>query len=197
MSIRTELEAESLCRLREAVDLSGLPALSRAVAERVILTTGDVEWADDLVLDERALAAGAEALRAKRPLVVDVDLIAAGVPGAAARCGLRDERAARLAAKDGTPRSAEGLRLAARTAGPGAVYAVGSAPAALDAVLSLDAAPALVIGLPVGWVGAVEAKRALRASGLPSMSNRSRKGGSAAAAAVLHALRHADGLQHG
>jgi precorrin-8X/cobalt-precorrin-8 methylmutase len=70
------------------------------------------------------------------------------------------------------------------------VYAIGCAPTALQALLGLDADPALVIGLPVGFVGAVEAKQALRASGLPAASNRGPKGGAAVAAAALNALRY-------
>ena len=65
---------------------------------------------------------------------------------------------------------------------------IGNAPTALEELLTLDAAPALVIGLPVGFVGAAESKAALRESGLPAVSNVSEKGGSAVAAAALNAL---------
>jgi precorrin-8X/cobalt-precorrin-8 methylmutase len=70
---------------------------------------------------------------------------------------------------------------------------VGCAPTALAALLVADARPALVIGLPVGFVGAVEAKRALAVSGLPAVTNRSVKGGSAVAAAALNALLYQEG----
>jgi len=72
--------------------------------------------------------------------------------------------------------------------GPGAVWVVGCAPTALFAVLDLHVQPALVIGLPVGFVGAVESKQRLRGSGLPAVSNYSAKGGSAVAAAAVNAL---------
>ncbi len=186
------IETESYRRLRAAVDLSGLPPLSRAVTERVVHATGDTDWAADLVLDEDALAAGLAALRSGRPIVVDVEMVAAGITAAETICGLRDDLVDSLAAEHGTTRSAEGMRLGARAAGSGAVYVVGNAPTALEALLALDARPALVVGLPVGWVGAVEAKAALRASGLPAVSNGSRKGGSAAAAAALNALLYTD-----
>lgn len=182
------VEAESYRLLRAAVDLSHLPPLSRAVTERIVHATGDTGWAEDLVADEDALARGLAALRAGRPVVVDVEMVAAGVTGAETLCGLREDAVDRLAAERGTTRTAEGLRAAARAAGPGAVYVVGNAPTALELLLTLDAAPALVIGLPVGWVGAVEAKAALRASGLPALTNRGRKGGSGPAAAALNAL---------
>jgi len=190
-----EIEVESYRRLRAEVDLQQLPPLSRAVVERVVHATGDQAWAQDLVLDEEALARGRRALRAGCPLVVDVEMVAAGIPGAVTTCGLRDPLAAERAVARGTTRSAEGLLLAVAEAGPGAVYAIGTAPTALEALLSAadDARPALVIGVPVGWVGAVESKTALRASGLPAVTNHSRKGGAAVAAAAINALRYAEG----
>ena len=65
---------------------------------------------------------------------------------------------------------------------------VGGEPTALEEVISRDVQPSLVIGLPVGFAGAAEAKDALRASGLPSLSNRSEKGGAVVAAAAFNAL---------
>ena len=72
--------------------------------------------------------------------------------------------------------------------GQGAVWVVGCAPTALFALLALPARPALVVGLPVGFVGAAESKAALRSSGLPAVSNVSEKGGSAVAVAAVNAL---------
>ena len=185
------IEAESYRRLRKLVDTAHLPPLSRAVAERIVHATGDPSFIDDLVLDEDALAAGAAALAAGAPLVVDVRMVAAGITSRATTVALAAAGTQERAAADGSTRSAAGMRLAAAAAGPGAVYAIGCAPTALDALVSADAAPALVVGLPVGFVGAVESKSALRASGLPAVSNRSLRGGSAAAAAAVNALLYA------
>jgi precorrin-8X/cobalt-precorrin-8 methylmutase len=88
----------------------------------------------------------------------------------------------------GITRSAAGFRIAAVEVGNGAVWVVGNAPTALFGLLGLDVAPSLVIGLPVGFVGATESKSALAASGLPAVANRGPKGGSAVAAAALNAL---------
>jgi precorrin-8X/cobalt-precorrin-8 methylmutase len=130
-------------------------------------------------------------------VVVDVEMVAAGIPAIETVCGLRDDAVGALAAREGITRSAAGLRLAARAVGPGAVYVVGNAPTALDELLRAaaerGAAPALVVGLPVGFVGAVEAKQALRDAGLPAVSNRGPRGGSAVAAAALNALLYAGG----
>ncbi len=90
-------------------------------------------------------------------------------------------------------RAAAGVRMAARAVGSGAVWVVGCAPTALEALLAVDVRPGLVIGLPVGFVGAVEAKRALAGSGLPALTNRGVKGGSAVAAAALNALLYLEG----
>jgi len=192
------IEAESYRILRRAVDTTGLPPHSRDVAERIIHTTADPAWLPDLVLDEPALAAGARALAGGAPLVVDVRMVAAGVSSYRSICLVSTPAAAELAAAAGLTRSAAAIRLAARRAPDGAVWAVGNAPTALAELLDLAAAgavrPALVIGLPVGYVGAAEAKAALRASGLPQLSNVSARGGSAVAAAAVNALRYGDPL---
>jgi len=180
------IEAESYRILRGLVDLSGLGPLSRSVAERVVHASADPAWAADLLLDERALADGLAALRAGAPVVVDARMVAAAVTSRPTVCALdlAPDRPPGL----GETRSAAGVRAAFGQVGTGAVWVVGCAPTALDALLGLPAEPALVIGLPVGFVGAVEAKRALAASGLPAVTNRGAKGGSAVAAAALNAL---------
>lgn len=184
------IEAESYRRLREQVDLSALPPLARAVTERVVHASADLDYVDDLVLDEAALERGLAALRAGRPVVADSSMVAAGIPALTVRCGLAEPGALPPAAGPGRTRSAAGILRAARAAGPGAVYVVGNAPTALAALLEHEVPAAFVVGLPVGFVGAVEAKQALRAAGLPAITNRGPKGGSAVAAAALNALLH-------
>lgn len=187
------IETESYRRLRAAVDLSHLPRLSRAVTERVIHASADLDYATDLVCDEAALAAGLRALRAGRPLITDVGMVAAGITAMASTCGLQHPDAGTLATERGLTRSAAGILGAAADAGPCAVYAVGCAPSALFALLDADVDPALVIGVPVGLVDAVESKQALRDAGLPAVTNRGPKGGSAVAAAVVNALLYSEG----
>lgn len=180
------IEQESYRILRSRRDLSAYPPLSRAVIERVIHATTDLGYADDLVCDDVALTRGLDALRAGAPIVTDVRMVAAGITGRSARCYLRD-----AVASDGLTRSAAAIRLAYEDVGAGAVWVVGCAPTALAEIVALRPDPALVIGVPVGFVGATEAKATLRASGLPALSNVSEKGGSAVAAAALNALLHA------
>jgi cobalt-precorrin 5A hydrolase/precorrin-3B C17-methyltransferase len=214
------IEAESYRILRSRLDLRAPGPLSRAVVERIVHASGDLSYADDLVLDEAALQAGLTALRAGAPVVVDARMVAAAITTRPTICALdlaNQESAlpeagrgmTASAAARGRPaepeaglvsvppgedtRSAAGVRAAARTVGAGAIWVIGCAPTALAALLAADARPALVVGLPVGFVGAVEAKRALAVSGLPAVTNRSVKGGSAVAAAALNALLYIEG----
>ncbi|MGW5327793.1 precorrin-8X methylmutase [Streptomyces sp. NPDC004014] len=177
------IEQESYRRLRARLDTSHLPPLTRAVVERVVHSAADLDYATDLVTDEDDLVRAHAALHAGAPVVVDVEMVGAGITRRETVCRLKD-----AVAGPGLTRSAHGVRLAYEQVGPGALWVIGNAPTALEELLALDASPALVVGLPVGFVGAVESKEALRASGLPAVSNVSEKGGSAVAAAALNAL---------
>src|SRR6266571_3560902 len=156
-------EEESSRILRSRIDLSRLPKHSRDVTERVIYASADFDYATDLVCDEEALAAAVAALAEGAPVIVDAAMVAAGITGCPVICKFGE-------------------------AGPGAVWVVGCAPAALTEILTRGVEPAFVIGMPVGFVGAAAAKDALRASGLSSVSNVSEKGGPAVAAAAFNAL---------
>lgn len=186
------IELQSYEILRSRTDTSGLPPLTRAVLERIVHASADLGYVTDLVCAEDTLQAGARALRAGAPVVTDSQLVAAGITSRPVTCRVRDPRAAELAATAGITRSAAGIRVAVEETGPGAVWVIGTAPTALQELITLGVAPALVIGLPVGFVGAVEAKEALRSSGLPAVSNRSERGGAAVAAAAVNALLYAE-----
>jgi precorrin-8X/cobalt-precorrin-8 methylmutase len=195
------IEAESYRILAARVDLSGWPEGPREVVARVVHATADLEYAETMVVDEAAVAAGVAALAAGAPVVADVEMTRAAITGLDARCymGQVPGQAGDLGGHPRAPgeptpstRSAAALRLAAAHHPEGAVFAVGCAPTALFELLRLAGAgalrPALVVGLPVGFVGAAEAKAALRRSGLPAITNRGEKGGSAAAGAAVNAL---------
>jgi len=186
---------ESFRLLRARVDTAELPPCTRAVVERVIHTSADVEYARDLVCDEDALRAGWAALAGDAPVVVDVRMLAAGITSrtAVVALGLSGPPV------EGLTRTAAGVRVAAAEYPEGAVWAVGNAPTALRELVRLAAEgavrPALVVGMPVGFVDAAESKAALRGSGLPAVSNRSAKGGAAVAAAVVNALLYLPSAQ--
>ena len=182
------IETESYRILRSRIDLTHLPPMTRAVTERVIHASADFDYATDLICDESALAAGVAAITRGAPVVTDVAMVASGITGYPVICKIGESIAARLARTVGLTVSAAAARLAFGEAGPGAIWVIGCAPTALEEVLRRDVVPALVIGLPVGFVGATAAKEALLASGLPAISNVSEKGGSAVAAAAFNAL---------
>jgi precorrin-8X/cobalt-precorrin-8 methylmutase len=187
------IEAESYRILRARIDLSHLPALTRAVTERVVHASADLEYADTLLTDEDALRAGRQALLAGSPIVCDTRMVAGGITRREATVPLLDPRAAQLATREGITRTAAAMRLAVEETGAGAVWVVGNAPTALFELLERPPRdPALIVGLPVGFVGAAEAKAALAASGLPCVANRGEKGGSAVAAAAVNALLYFD-----
>jgi precorrin isomerase len=179
------IEAESYRILAERVDLSAFGPVAAAVVARVIHASADLEYATTMVVDEAAVEAGVAALAGGAPVLVDVEMVRHGITGVDAHCFLPDRAT-------GMTRSAAGIAAAAAAHPAGAVVVVGCAPTALEEVVNLyDAGtfrPALVIGMPVGFVGAAESKERLRASGLPAVSNIGEKGGSAVAAAALNAL---------
>lgn len=198
------IEAESYRLIEDRVDLSRLPELTRAVLMRVLHATADFSFVTSMVLDEHSISAGVAALGAGGPVVTDVEMVRAGIPGSL--CYLGEARRRRVLQEgdlDEAPTlSALSMRIAALAHPEGAVFVVGCAPTALEELLDLveSAAlrPGLVVGLPVGLVGAAAAKERLQKSTArpPAISNVGERGGSPAAAAVvnaLHRLAHPDG----
>jgi precorrin-8X/cobalt-precorrin-8 methylmutase len=179
---------ESYRILRARVDLSRLPKFSRDVVERVIHATADFDYVTDLVCEEDWLAEGVAALAGGAPVVADSTMVAAGITGSPVVCKINEPLTQRLARTAMITRSAAAVRLAFGEVGPGAVWVVGGGAAALAEILSRGVEPGFVVGFPVGFVGAAEAKDALRASRLPAVTNVSEKGGPAVAVAALSTL---------
>ncbi|MDA0162509.1 precorrin-8X methylmutase [Solirubrobacter ginsenosidimutans] len=188
------IERESYRILRSRIDLSHLPPLSRAVAERVIHAAADLSFGDSLVLDEQALRSGREALRDGAPIYTDARMVAAGITSRTPIVPLDDPRAKADAT---TTRSAAAMRLATHEAPANAIWVIGNAPTALQALLAHPPKhPALIVGLPVGFVGAAEAKAALAQSPLPHVTNVGERGGSAVAVAAVNALLYFEDEEH-
>lgn len=190
------IERESYRILRSRVDTGDLGPLTRAVVERVVHTTADPSWAGEFIADESTLAEGRTALLDGAPLITDVRMLAAGITSRPARSALDAEGVGELAAAERLTRSAAGMRIQAMAHPDGAVFAVGNAPTALFELTGLCRAglvrPALVVGLPVGFVGALESKGDLRDAGVPCLVNRTERGGSTIAAAAVNALLYAE-----
>jgi precorrin-8X/cobalt-precorrin-8 methylmutase len=175
------IEAESYRIMAGRVDLSDLDAGCRAVVERVIHASADLEYVNTMRFDNGAVEAAVDALAGGAPVVTDVEMVRAGVPGAV--CHLT------ATASDTTTRAAAGMREAAGLYPRGAVVVVGCAPTALVEAVNLAWEPAVIVGLPVGFVGAAGSKALARESRHRTITNVGEKGGSAVAAAAVNALR--------
>lgn len=187
------IEVESYRRLAERVDLAHLPPGQAAVVARVIHATADLGFAESLRFSGGAVEAGVAALGSGAAVVVDVEMVRAGIGGPATECFLAESRATDAIAGPATTLSARAMTLAAERHPDGAIFVIGCAPTALEQLLDLVEAglvrPALVVGVPVGFVGAAESKERLRTfTQLPSISNVGERGGSAVAAAIVNAL---------
>ena len=188
----------SFATIRSEADLSGLSAVEARVAVRMIHACGMVDLTDDILFSTGFGDAARNALDAGAPVLCDAKMVAIGIarsrlPGNnEVICTLDDPAVPELAGRLGTTRSAAALELW-RERLEGAVVAIGNAPTALFRLLELlddgAPAPAAVIGVPVGFVGAAESKEALAARpDLPHLTVRGRRGGSAMATAAVNAL---------
>lgn len=183
------IESESYRILNERVDLSRWQPGARDVVARVIHASADVEYAATMVIGSHAVVHGIEVLRRAGAVVTDVEMVRAGISGVESVCYLADAEA-----EGDLTRSAAAMRIAAERHPTGAMFVIGCAPTALFELLRLAdeglVHPAVIVGMPVGFVGAAESKEALRAHRLShiGISNIGEKGGSAVAAAVVNAL---------
>jgi precorrin-8X/cobalt-precorrin-8 methylmutase len=194
---------ESFSIIRREADLSAIqPDLARVVV-RMIHACGMTDLPRDVQASPNAASAGVDALLADAPLLCDATMVANGITRSRLPrnneviCTLSDARTAELAAKLHTTRSAAAVELW-RDKLAGSVVVIGNAPTALFHLLDMledgAARPALIIGIPVGFVGAAESKTALAANllGIPFLTVRGRRGGSAIAAAAVNALASED-----
>jgi precorrin-8X/cobalt-precorrin-8 methylmutase len=193
-----EIVRRSFAAVEAEADLSRVPDDLRALALRLVHACGDPAAIDDLAWSDGAGAAGRAALAGGAPVLADAGMVAQGIgrerlPAAnPVLCTLGLGGVAGAAARAGTTRSAAAVELWQPWLG-GAVVAIGNAPTALFRLLEGLAAgwptPALILGFPVGYIGAAEAKAALAATGGVSfVTLAGRRGGSALAAAAVNAL---------
>ncbi len=191
--------ARSFEMIRQEADLTRFSISEAYVAERIIHSCGMLDAADDLVFSPGAAEAGRAALAAGAPVICDAEMVRHGViqrnlpKQNLVLCLLSDPRAAQIASKSQTTRSAAQAELWFDHLA-GAVIAIGNAPTALFRLLELldegAPKPALILGFPVGFVGAAESKAELIANpgGAPFIALKGRRGGSAMAAAAVNAL---------
>ncbi|WP_295628434.1 precorrin-8X methylmutase [uncultured Corynebacterium sp.] len=194
---------ESFSIIRAESDLDRFTADEEIVAVRMIHAAGQTDLADDIVFSPGAVAAGRAALEAGKPILTDVTMIASGITRRRLPadndvvCTLRDDRTPDLAAELGTTRTAAAVELWGDRL-DGAVVAIGNAPTALYHLLDRLRTgalpmPAVVLAIPVGFVGAAESKQATidvveQLPGLEFITVTGRRGGSAITCAALNAL---------
>lgn len=189
----------SFAIIRAEADLSRIPADLEKLAVRVAHASGMVDIVEDLVFSENAGQAGRNALMAGRPVLCDARMVAEGITRSRLPanneiiCTLNDPSVPELAKKIGNTRSAAALDLWLPHL-EGSIVAIGNAPTALFRLFELfdngAPKPALIIGMPVGFVGAAESKDelALNKYDVPFVIVRGRRGGSAMTAAAVNAL---------
>ena len=195
-----EIYRRSFATIRAEADLSGFPADVAQVVVRMIHSCGMTDLPRDVAYSAAVVQRARAALRDGAPILCDAHMVAAGITrsrlpaGNEVVCTLRDPAAVALAARLGTTRSAAAVDLWAGRL-DGAVVAIGNAPTALFRLLEITGAagarPAAVIGIPVGFIGAAESKRALAGSGLEHLVVHGRRGGSAMAVAAVNAIANA------
>jgi precorrin-8X/cobalt-precorrin-8 methylmutase len=192
-----EIYRQSFATIRAEADLNRFPADVEQVVVRLIHTCGQVDLTEHVAYTDDVVARAGAALAGGAPVLCDSSMVAAGITrlprGNEVVSLVADPRAAELAARRHTTRSAAGVELwADRLAG--AVLAIGNAPTALFRLLELvdDGVPApeAVLGGPVGFVGSVQSKQELidRPRGMSYLLVQGRRGGSAMAAAAVNAI---------
>lgn len=193
-----DIEARSFAIITEQLGDRKLDPENELVIKRAIHTTADFDYADNLVFSPHAVALGIEALKNGCDIVTDTQMAKAGINktilarlGGQVHCFMSDEDVAREAKERGVTRAAVSMERAAKLPKP-CIFAIGNAPTALiqlhDLIASGKLDPALVIGVPVGFVNVVESKEMILPLKVPYIVALGRKGGSNVAAAICNAL---------
>jgi precorrin-8X/cobalt-precorrin-8 methylmutase len=194
------IEDKSFAIIDEEAGPHEFGAAEWQIVRRVIHATADFEFKSLMRFHPDAVQAGIRALRGGCPVIVDVKMISAGLNeerlrsyGCSIASYISDEDVIATARAANSTRAIEAMRKAHRLGRlDGAILAIGNAPTALLETVRLvreqDAKPALVIGVPVGFVSAAESKEAALTLATPHIVARGRKGGSPIAVAIIHAL---------
>ncbi len=193
-----EIESKSFRIIAEHLAGVELPEREKAIVTRVIHATVDLTYATELIIHPAAVDAGLNAIRSGKNIITDATMVRSGVNkkllatfGGEALCFLNDEGVIKEAKETGLTRSMLAMRKAAEVA-DGAIIAIGNAPTALFEICELVkkglAKPALIVGVPIGFVGAAESKEELLTLDIPYITNKGRKGGSSVAASTVNAI---------
>ena len=193
-----DIEKRSFEIITEILGDRALALENELVIKRVIHTTADFDYADNLAFSEGAVAKGIQALRSGCHIVTDTTMALSGINkttlsklGGQVHCFIADPDVAQEAKARGVTRSTVSMEKAAKLEQP-CIFAIGNAPTALIALHELmkegKVNPALIIGVPVGFVNVVESKELIMGDDVPYIVARGRKGGSNVAAAICNAM---------
>ena len=193
-----DIEKRSFEIITELLGERKLDPENELVIKRVIHTSADFDYVDNLCFSEHAVARGLEALRGGCDIVTDTQMAKAGINktiltklGGKVHCFMSDPDVAEEAKTRGITRAIVSMERAAKLEKP-CIFAIGNAPTALislyEQIMAGTLQPALVIGVPVGFVNVVESKEQIMTADVPYIVARGRKGGSNVAAAVCNAL---------
>ena len=193
-----DIENRSFAIITELLGDTPLDPENAPVIKRVIHTTADFDYAQSLVFSPHAVEKGIQALKAGCDIVTDTQMAKAGINktalgklGGQVHCFMADEDVAQEAKARGITRAAVCMERAAKLEKP-CIFAIGNAPTALIALKELmdggKLDPALIIGVPVGFVNVVESKELILGTNVPHIVARGRKGGSNVAAAICNAM---------
>lgn len=195
-----DIEIRSFEIISEQLERDGiqLDPENELIIKRVIHTTADFDYVKNLVFSEHAAEIGIEALKNGCDIVTDTQMAKSGINktvlarlGGQVHCFMSDEDVAAEAKERGVTRAMVSMERAAMLSKP-CIFAIGNAPTALISINELMKAgklePALIIGVPVGFVNVVESKELIIESNAPHIVARGRKGGSNVAAAIVNAM---------
>ena len=193
-----DIEKRSFAIITELLGDTKLDPENELVIKRVIHTSADFDYVQNLVFSEHAVAKGIEALRGGCDIVTDTQMARAGINktilsklGGQVHCFMSDPDVAEEAKERGVTRAIVSMERAAKLPKP-CIFAIGNAPTALislhEQMQAGKLTPALIIGVPVGFVNVVESKELIIGSAVPHNVARGRKGGSNVAAAICNAM---------
>lgn len=193
-----EIENQSFAIIDREAGPHNFTAEQWTIVRRMIHTSADFEYMKNIRFHPDAVAAGIKAIRTGKTILTDTNMARVGIRsrdlngyGVSVKCLMDDPAIHQKAKKNGMTRAKAAVEAAASEMKEG-IYVIGNAPTALLRLIELlqdeKAQPALIIGLPVGFVNAAESKAALMKTNFPYISNTGRKGGSNVAASVVNAL---------
>lgn len=212
-----DIEKRSFGMISEEIDLNGIPSEQLPIIKRVIHATADFEFKDTLLFHPDAIKTGIDLIRTGKDILTDVEMVKTGIIkrwlepfGGKVICRINDEDVVRLSKATGKTRSEIAIEKALQEKNNIGIIAIGNAPTALLKVIEIfrgftgefvrippcrnsslhqpTHSPVLVIGVPVGFVRALESKMLLATQRFPFITNLSRKGGTPVAVAIVNAL---------